>query len=425
MKKSDLIKFLAYGIIGVIAFFIPINLGGRNTIILDHIIVFLRNTFPSGASFYALLIIIAGGVYPFIKKEWNKDTTTLVFSMLKILGVGVSLLYFFKIGPMWLFEKDLTPFLFEKLVVPVGIIVPVGAIFLAFLVDYGLLEFIGVLMQPVMRPVWKVPGRSAIDALASFVGSYSIALLITNRVYKEGKYTLKEAMIIATGFSTVSATFMIIVAKTTGLIDFWNFYFWSTLAITFTVTAITVRIPPLSMKENRLSDGSGKEENSSRFAKALEEGLKAFHEAPPLHESIKKNFTDGVLMAMGILPSIMSVGLIGLLLSKYTPLFDYLGYVFYPFVKIFGVPDAFLISKAAALEISEMFLPSLLISGASLVARYVTAVVSVSAILFFSASIPCIFSTSIPFKLSDIIIIWFERTVLSLILALSVALIVF
>ena len=42
-------------------------------------------------------------------------------------------------------------------------------------------------------------GRSAIDAVASFVGSYSLALLITNRVYKEGKYTTKAA-IIATGF---------------------------------------------------------------------------------------------------------------------------------------------------------------------------------------------------------------------------------
>ena len=40
-----------------------------------------------------------------------------------------------------------------------------------------------------------------------------LALLITNRVYKEGKYTTKEAAIIATGFSTVSATFMIIIAK--------------------------------------------------------------------------------------------------------------------------------------------------------------------------------------------------------------------
>jgi nucleoside recognition membrane protein YjiH len=39
-------------------------------------------------------------------------------------------------------------------------------------------------------------------------------MLITNRLYKEGKYTLEEAAIIVTAFSTVSATsFMIVVAK--------------------------------------------------------------------------------------------------------------------------------------------------------------------------------------------------------------------
>jgi nucleoside recognition membrane protein YjiH len=59
-----------------------------------------------------------------------------------------------------------------------------------------------VLVQPVMRPVWRTPGRSAIDAVASFVASYSLALLITNRVYGESKYSAREAAIIATGLST-------------------------------------------------------------------------------------------------------------------------------------------------------------------------------------------------------------------------------
>jgi nucleoside recognition membrane protein YjiH len=52
--------------------------------------------------------------------------------------------------------------------------------------------------------------------------SYSIGMLITNRLYKEGKYTFKEAAIIATGFLTFSATFMIVVAKTLGLMDLWS-----------------------------------------------------------------------------------------------------------------------------------------------------------------------------------------------------------
>ena len=140
-------------------------------------------------------------------------------------------MYMTGIAPAYMMEADMLPFLFEKLALPVGMIVPIGALILAFLVGFGLLEMVGVLMQPIMKPIWRTPGSSAIDAVASFVGSYSIGLLITNRVYLQKQYSAREAVIIATGFSTVSAAFMVIVAKTLNLMEFWNVFFWSTLVL--------------------------------------------------------------------------------------------------------------------------------------------------------------------------------------------------
>lgn len=75
---------------------------------------------------------------------------------------------------------------------PLSILIPVGAIALSLLVGYGLLEFVGVYMEPIMRPIFKTPGKSAVDAVASFVGSYSLGLLITNRVYKQGMYNKRS-----------------------------------------------------------------------------------------------------------------------------------------------------------------------------------------------------------------------------------------
>ncbi len=180
----------------------------------------------------------------------EKNVTERIFSVLRLLGLIATAMYLANIGPAALFTPDMLPFLFDKLVLSVGLIVPIGALALAFLIGYGLLEFTGVIVQPVMRPIWRTPGWSAIDAVASFVGSYSLALLITDRVYKEGKYTAREAAIVATGFSTVSATFMIIVAKTLGLMDAWNLYFWTTFFVTFIVSAITARIWPLSRMDH-------------------------------------------------------------------------------------------------------------------------------------------------------------------------------
>ncbi len=420
----NILKFFGFSLIGIFTFFVPITINGVSSIPLDHIVTYIQTTFSTAVPYYALIIIILGAVYPFVSKTWNKDMVNIILSLFKILGAVASTMLIFNFGPSWLFDPNIGPYLFEKLLIPVGVLVPIGAVFLALLVGYGLLEFIGVLLQPVMRPIWKTPGRSAIDAVASFVGSYSIGLLITNRVFKEGKYTIKEATIIATGFSTVSVTFMIVIAKTLDLMEVWNTYFWVTLIVTFLVTAITVRIWPLNRISDEYYDGEGHPEEvikKNRIKVAWSQAMEVADRAPSILKNIWINLKDGLIMTMAILPSIMSVGLLGLVLAEYTPVFDVVGYIFYPFTWIMQVPEPLLAAKAAATEIAEMFLPSLLVTGAPIITKFVIASLSVSAILFFSALIPCILSTEIPVSIPKLIVIWIERTLLTIIIVTPIA----
>lgn len=284
-------------------------------------------------------------------------------------------------------------------------------------------------MQTVMKPIWKTPGRSALDAVASFVGSYSLAILITNRVYKEGKYTGKEAAIIATGFSTVSATFMIIVADTLGIMEYWLLYFWLTLVITFIVTAVTARIYPLSKKPDTYYDDQigdvEKVVTSDRVRTAWEAGMAAFDKAPTLVESVITNLKDGVMLAIAIGPTLMSVGVIGLVIATYTPVFDIVGYIFYPFTWLLRVPEPLLAAKASALSIAEMFLPALLVTEAPMITKFLIAIVSVSERLFFSASIPCMMATEIPLTFKDYIIIWVERVIITIIITVPILYLIF
>jgi len=420
-KESKLKLFFLSGI-GIFMFFIPIELMGRKTILIDHFVNIVMNTFSTYTPYYTLGIIILGTILPIYNGSWKKSIVDMIFTGFKFLGIIVSIMAIIGKGPEALMRGDMIPFLFDKLAIPVGLMIPLGSIFLSFLVEYGLLEFIGVIMEPVMKPVWKTPGRSAVDAVASFVGSYSIGLLITNSVYKEGKYTIKEACIIATGFSTVSATFMIIVAKTLGLMEIWNFYFWSTLIITFLVTAISVRIYPLKSKPDIYYNGKEKVEEKKRegniFKNAYLDGLESASNSETVITNVVKNMKDGIRMAAGVVPTILSIGLLGLILAEYTPIFDLVGYIFYPFTSLMKIPDPLIVSKAVSLEIAEMFLPALLVKSVGhIITRYVVGVVSISAILFFSALIPCILATEIPLKIREMVTIWIERTILTIILA--------
>lgn len=249
--------------------------------------------------------------------------------------------------------------------------------------------------------------------------------MITNRVYKEGKYSAKEAAIIATGFSTVSATFMVVVASTLGLMSMWNTYFWVTLVVTFLVTMVSVRLWPLSkIKDDYHPDATPQPEQvieGRRLATAWQEAKETVAAAPKLVDNIAQNLKDGFLMTMAILPTILSIGLLGLVLAEFTPIFDWIGYVFFPFTWLLQLPEPMLVAKASALGIAEMFLPALLVVESVLVVKFVIAVVSVSSIIFFSALVPCIVATDIPISIPQLVVIWVQRVILTLLFVTPIA----
>ena len=416
-KPIALLQLIVFSMIGLVMFFVPFTIGEKSTILFDHGATYLVNQQHTLSVTLLFMLMVFGVSKPFIDGSWRKNITHKILTVFKVLGLVLAVMYITGNAPAFMMEKDMLPFLFEKLALPVGMIVPLGALILAFLVGFGLLEMVGVLMQPIMKPIWKTPGASAIDAVASFVGSYSIGLLITNRVYLQKQYSAREAIIIATGFSTVSAAFMVIVAKTLGLMEFWNLFFWSTLVITFIVTAITARIRPISQFDNEVERPNLDYKRGTRLKAAYELGLSTSRRASDFKQILWTNFRDGLTMAAAIVPSIIAVGFTGLLLAKYTPVFDALGLLLYPFTWLGGLPEPLVAAKGMSAGLAEMFLPALLLSEADMLTRYVAGVISISSVLFFSAMIPCVLATEIPISVGKMVIVWFQRVALSILLA--------
>ena len=416
-KPIALVQLIVFSAIGLVMFFVPFTIGEKSTILFDHGATYLVTQQHTLAVFLLFLLMIYGVGKPIFDGSWRKNITNMILTAFKVIGLVLAIMYITDIAPAIIMEKDMMPFLFEKLALPVGMIVPIGALILAFLLGFGLLEMFGVLMQPIMKPIWKTPGSSAIDAVASFVGSYSIGLLITNRVFLQQQYSVREAVVIATGFSTVSAAFMVIVAKTLGMMEFWNLFFWSTLIITFVVTAITARIPPIKGFDDSTNRPDLDKQQGNRLVAAYHLGLETSRRATDLKQIMWSNFRDGLVMTAAIVPSIIAVGLTGLLLAKYTLVFDTLGLLLYPFTWITAVPEPLIAAKGMSAGLAEMFLPALLLTEAEVLTRYVAGVVSISSILFFSAMIPCVLATEIPLSVPKMVVIWFERVVLSILIA--------
>lgn len=422
-------EFVLLSVFGIFMFFIPITSGETTTIPIEYVVSFLTgHLMPIGRA-YALAVILIATAMPFIKKTWNKDPITTVFSFTKILGSIFSILVFTGVGPEPILRADHGPYLFDNLAVQVGILIPIGSIFLTCLLNYGFIDFIGQFLRPVMHTVWKTPGRSAVDAMASFMGSAAVGMFITNEMYKKRKYSTKEASIIATGFTTVCVSFYIVVAKTANIMHLWTPFFLTALFVTFGVTAIVARLYPLNSKSAAYYQGKEgfpeEKPGGSLFKAAWNEGLRVCSEAGPLLPNIKRNIKNSYGLVFEVLPNCMSVGLIALILANYTPVFDWCGYIFYPLTSLLHVPDALLAGKAAFMGLAEMYLPVLVIAGASEMTRFIVSVMSITQVLMFSTTIPCVVATEIPVSVKEMVIIWLERTILSLIITVPIAYLIF
>ncbi len=417
------LKFLIGSLAGVLLFFIPFTIKGRNSILVDQLCTFLVRAFPTAFLYIAAIVIVIGTILAFKNKDWTKGVMSTVFLVLRCFSCIAIGMYIFRVGPEWLLDEIFGKTVNSIILTGAPVLV-FGMMFMTFLMNYGLLDFFGVLAEPIMRPVWKVPGRAAIIAVSAFIGSFSVGISTTDRQYKEGKFTYREAAVINTGFATVSMPFLVTAATALEIMEsHWAVYFWGALAVTFAVTAVTTRIWPSTSFPNTYYndtptvDSDIKEGNI--FKRAWKTAVKVAGNAKPLGGELALNTKFGFLTSTGLLSLIMAIGPIALLLIRFTPIFDYIAYIFYPFAKIVQLPEAMGVAKSVAVTIGEPLTGTVVAmnEGLSLVSRYVVAVSVISEIVFFTGTIPCIFASDVKVSLPKLFVIWIERVILTVVFA--------
>lgn len=105
---------------------------------------------------------------------------------------------------------------------------------------------------------------------------------------------------------------------------------------------------------------------------------------------------------------------VGLAINYYTPLLDWLGYLFYPFAFITGLGDPVTVGKGAA---SALFVPSLpavyAAEVSSLASKVVLCSMPVLGIISIPLTMPVFFNATVKYKAKDLLLLYVERTVLT------------
>lgn len=444
LSKTDhtkgLIKSIIFSLIAVFIFFVPVTFNGKTDMVFGIMYGKMMELTGNLGLWVVTLMVLGTGVLSSYGKYMAKsgkiydyfEGDSKIHPVLYLLGGLYVLAYTLNATmgvqlPEIIVGSSTGGTIVPDIVVAVFWIIVVSSVTMPFLLNYGIVDFVGSLLESLMRPIWKVPGRAAVNAIASFVSSSSVGVLITSKLYKQGVYTEKEAVLVVTGFSAVSVGFAYMVIETAGLADKFLLVYFSSLMLTLIVSAIMARIPPFSKKKDTYINGrvqtkediiSAKPTNNLLTAGITRASKKALT-APSLSQEILISLKEGFEVLPKVLSLLAAVGVSSLIIAETTQVFVILGKAFEPLLHLLGVPNVELIAPSFPVGIAEMFLPVLLIkNNIALIdagARYLVVAVSIVQIIFFAETIVVMMSAKLPLKLWELVVAFVERTVLAII----------
>ena len=437
-KSYDLkvwLVFLIPSLIGVFLFMTPVPSGEIMTIPIAVMAKAIQASFSEIALGLIATIICITGVMSLVFSVFKPKSLTKfrllnhlfnvswIWLVTRLFGMAFVLLTYFQVGPHaitsentgLLVLKDLLPVLFSVFILA-GLLLPL-------LLNFGLLELVGTLLTKVMRPLFGVPGRSAVNCVASWLGDGSVGILMTARQYEDKYYTQREAAIIGTTFSAVSITFCLVVIGQVKL-EYLFAPFYLTVCLAGVVAAIIVpRLPQLRFKKDVLIDGEEPDGNAelvpegkTLFKHSLDVALTKAEKAPGLKGTIEEGLHNAFDMVFAVLPVVMAVGTFALIIAEYTPIFQYLGMPFIPFLELLQIPEAEMAAQTIMVGFADMFIPSILAAGSieSDVTRFIIAAMSVTQLIYMSEVGALLLGSKIPVNIFELFVIFILRTLVTL-----------
>ncbi len=341
--------------------------------------------------------------------------------VLRILGLLAGTMIFWQLGPEFVWSEATGHVVLYDLVTAIITTFIFASFLLPLLTDFGLMELVGTAFSRIFKKLFRLPGRSCIDALASWMAAAPVGVLITSQQFEKGNYSGREAATIATNFSIVSLPFCVVVANFAGLGHLFIQYYLTVCVAGFITALILPRIPPLSRIPDDYAEvgrqlfedqlGQGKGLLRTGFDSAM---IKA-DTAPSFKQYLQTAFHNLFDIWFGLLPPVMIIGTLGMVLTEHTPIFVFLSYPLVPVLELMQLPEASAAAPAMLVGFAEMFLPAVLSKGIeSELTRFVVIAVSVTQLIYMTEVGVLVMKTRIPLGFLDLAVIFLLRTIIAL-----------
>lgn len=448
-KKSfsltTILTFLVPSFLGLLLFMTPIQYDGALTIPIAVVSKALQHTLGDSITLIVTLITLVTAVLSLFCKLFNPTflqknafihgllNVSPMWLGLRILGALFIALTYWQIGSDIIYSADTGALVLNDLLPVLLCVFIFAGLLLPLLLNFGLLELFGTLLTKIMRPAFNLPGRSAIDCMASWLGDGSVGILMTSKQYESGFYTQREAAVIGTTFSAVSITFSLVVISQVQLEYLFLPFYLAVCTAGLVAAVIVPKLPPLRYKKDCYIDGTPRRENDEKtpaghhvFSWALHQALTRAEQSKGIKYTIQDGIKNVIDMVFGVIPVVMAIGTIALIIAEHTPIFQYLGMPFIPLLELLQIPEATQASTTIVVGFADMFIPSILASAIeSDMTRFVIAAMSVTQLIYMSEVGALLLGSKIPVNIGELFLIFILRTLVTLPVIAGIAHLIF
>ena len=435
VEKKYIWKFVLASIIGAFLFLVPIPSGTTFTIPIGIVInwvsglltletISLEEVAVLAFITFSTIVTIINMIFKpdFIqKREPLKKlfTPAPLYFVSRIIGLVVVYMVYFGFGPEMIRSGATGGSMLGVSATLVSVVLCI-AFLMPLLTDFGIMEFVGVLIRKVVRPLFTVPGRSAIDLMTSWLGTSNAAAILTTRQYETGFYSAREAATISMNFSFVSIPFCYVIAKLIGVDEKFTIFYLINLICGIILAMIIPRIPPLRNIPDKYDEIAGKQINEE-----VPEGVGKMKWALNLAGHRAETATaKGVVksglhvyssMFFDLIPIVMAWGTIVLILVEYTPIFDIIATPFGWYMDLLGIEGAKEIAPTALVGFADMYIPPLMLADFPIErTRFIMGAASLLQIIYMTEVGLIVIKSRVPVNVGHLFAVFIERTILAI-----------
>lgn len=437
---GDLLKFLIPSLIGLLLFVIPLPWEGNFSIGVGMMADWFKNNWGHILPGFMTVVVVASGLLSllvviskpkfitrnkFLNELLNVTPLWLIF---RIIGSIFIVLTFYEIGPAMINSGATGGTIVFQLLPTLATWFFFSGFLLPLLLDFGAMDYIGTMIRKFMRPLFKVPGRSAIDAIASWIGSGPVGVVLTNKQYQQGFYSAKEASIISVCFSLVSLPFAVVVAQFLKIEHVFLQFYGAISISSFVAALILPRIRPLSKKSDKYYESVGKQineevpEGNTLGGWALQKGIERSRKANDVKGLVLEGIKTVIDVYFSLMPLVMVWGTIALIITEYTPIFKWISLPLIYVLEFLQVPAAAEAAPAVLVGFADMFLPSILVANVEFeITRFIIGAISFTQLIYMTETGAIILKSEIPVGFKDLFIIFLQRTAITLPIVVLIA----